>query len=80
VYIKAYLNVGCCTLFMLWQFQLLLVFGALRPEEEKGISESLWQYTLLKAVFLGVILDPSVYEIAKWVMVRRSRPVRPHAR
>lgn len=52
------MNVICCLLFVLWQLQQALLFGTLRIDEHKVIWESLWNYVLLKVVFLGVILDP----------------------
>ena len=56
-------------LCLLWELQTALVFGTLRAEEQKVLSECFWQYVLLKVVFLGVILDPSVYEGGIWGVV-----------
>ena len=33
------------------------------------MSESLWHYVLLKLVFLGAILDPSLHDISTWASV-----------
>ena len=60
------INTVWSLLCLLWEIQTALIFGALRVEENKVLSECFWQYVLLKVVFLGVILDPSVYEGAVW--------------
>jgi len=67
--IMMFLNAGVCFLFVLWQIQQFIVFGALRREEQKAMSESLWHYVLLKLVFLGAILDPSLHDISTWASV-----------
>ena len=63
------LNTVWSLLCLAWELQTLLIFGQLRSQEQKVLSECFWQYLLLKLVFLGVILDPSVYQGAVWSAV-----------
>jgi len=67
VRILVILNMFACIAFLLVYGLIRLFFGKLRATEKKQVQERMISYMTFKAVFLGAILEPEIFDMMVWL-------------